>query len=377
MRFRKYLKLFCLSILSVILLTTTSCKEGVADPHFNVLTTENLVKLQTAADKAISGLNTPGLAVYISVEGEGELVITRGVSNLSTSEPMNANNFFRIASITKTFTTEAVLILSDLNLIDLNKSISYYLPELKLPGGDNITVRMLGNMTSGLYDYIQDQGLMMPLFNSKGEKVYTPEEIIAVVAKQPLNFSPGSKYEYCNSNTIILGLLIRKITGANVKDVLNEKIFFPLGMTKTYWPTSRYLPYPYTHGYKAGMPINSLTDVTNWNPSHADAAGILISNLADLKIWIKEINEGNLLSPEAKNERFKWVDEDGKGILFYSFGLMKMFGWIGHSGQIFGYNTMLFYHPQKRITLIISTNSDDDFPANTAFWGFAQILGAL
>jgi D-alanyl-D-alanine carboxypeptidase len=370
MRFRKNFSFLGLIILSIISMMTSSCKDGVSEPHFNVLTTENLAKLQSAADKAITSLNTPGLVAYISVEGEGELVIARGVSNLVTDEPMNANNYFRIGSITKTFTTEAVLILADLKLIDLNKSISDYLPELKLPSGDKITIRMLGNMTSGLYDTTNDAELMIPYLNSNGQIVITPEEIIAVVAKHPLNFTPGTKYEYCSSNTIILGLLIQKVTGKTVKDVLNEMLFLPLGMTKTYWPTSRYLPYPYTHGYKYG------TDVTNWSPSHADAAGILISNFGDLKVWIKEIHEGNLLSAEAMNERFKWVDQDGKGITFYSFGLSKSRGWIGHSGGINGYNSMLFYHGEKKITIIVSTNSEDDSPAAKVFFDFAEVLGA-
>jgi len=370
MRYRKFFNLFCLFILSAILIITSSCKEGVAEPHFNVLTSENLVKLQSAADLTITKYNTAGLAAYISVEGEGELFITRGVSNLVTNEPMNANNYYRLASITKTFTTEAVLILADEGKIDLNKSVSYYLPELKLPGDDKITIRMLGNMTSGLYDYVRDEIWTTPYQKLNGQLIITLADIVAVIAMHPLNFTPGTRHEYCNSNTVILGLLIQKVTGKTVKDVLNEKIFLPLGMTNTYWPTSVYLPYPYTHGYWTDK------DVTNWSPSHADAAGILISNLADLKIWIKEINEGNLLSPGARNERFKWVDKDGKGIEFYGFGLSKGHGWIGHSGQIYGYNTIMYYHPEKKITIILYTNRSDGEPAGAAFTDFAQILGA-
>lgn len=370
MRLRKFFSLFRLIILSSILLMAASCKEGVVDPVFNVLTTENLLKLQSAADLVITKYNTPGLAAYISVEGEGELVITRGVSNLVTSEPMNENNYFRIGSVTKTFTTEAVLILSDQKLIDLNKSISYYFPELNIPDGEKITIRMLGNMTSGLFNYTEDPEFLNPLYNSDGTKVYTTEEIIAVALNRPLNFTPGTKYEYCNTNTVILGLLIEKVTGKSVGEVFNEKIFIPLGMSQTFWPNFTYLPYPYSHGYFYGV------DVANWSPSHSNAAGILISSLADLKKWMKEINERNLLSAEAKTERFGWVDQDGTGMKFYGFGLSKSRGWIGHSGGIVGYNTMFFYHPEKKITIILYTNCNDGAPASAAFSDFAKILGA-
>jgi D-alanyl-D-alanine carboxypeptidase len=372
MRFRKIFSFFCLFILSAISLMTISCKEGVADPQLSVLTTENLVKLQAAADKIIINYKTPGLAAYIAVEGEGELFITRGVSNLATNEPMSANNHFRIASITKTFTTEAVLILADEGEIDLNKSISSYLPEFNIPSGDQITVRMLGNMTSGLFSYTDDSTTMMQLYNSMGEQVFTPEELASAACKHPIQFTPGTKYDYCNSNAILLGLLIKKVTGKSVADVFTEKIFQPLGMTNTFWPSSRYLPYPYSHGYTAKS--GSLIDVTNWNPSWGDAAGILISNLSDLKIWIKEIRERNLLSNSAKEERFKWVDQDGAGVMYYGFGLEKISGWIGHPGIIEGYNSQIFYHPDKKITFIISANSDDDQPAWYALVEFNKIL---
>ncbi len=365
---------FFLLIISLFSFVNQSCKEesSPTQPQKKSLASETIERLQEAADNIITKYNAPGLAAYISVQGEGELFITRGVSNLTTNEPMNANNYFRIASITKTFTTEAVLILSDDGKIDLNKTISSYLPELNIPSGDKITVRMLGNMTSGLFNYSMDSLFMTQYFNSKGEKICTPEEIVAASTKHPLSFTPGTKYEYCNTNTIILGLLIKKVTGKTVSQVLSEKIFQPLGLTNTFWPVSRFLPYPYSHGYS--FKTGSLIDVTNWSPSWGDAAGQLVSNLEDLKKWIREIYEGNLLSAAAKNERYKWVDEDGSGILFYGFGLMKIGGWIGHSGIIEGYNSQVYYHPEEKITLIAYTNCDDDTPAMKALNEFATIL---
>lgn len=372
-----YKKNYFFPFLIISLLSTffISCKESSSPsaPQKIILTDANIVKLQTAADKVIS--YAPGLVAYIAVEGEGDLCITRGVSNLATNEPMDADNYFRIASNTKSFTTEAILILSDEGKIDLNKSISYYLPELNIIGGDSITVRMLGNMTSGLSNYSADSTLQTNYYNSRGEIVYTPEQLIAAVNKHPLDFTPGSQYEYCNTNMILLGLLITKVTGESVSQVFTEKIFQPLGMINTYWPDSRYLPSPYTHGYS--VKIGALTDVTNWNPAWAGAAGILISKFSDLKIWVKEISERKLLSAASKNERFQWVDENAAsnpGVNFYGFGLMKFRDWIGHSGVIEGYNSQIYYNTLSKITIIVYTNTNDLSPAEGLFHLFADIL---
>jgi D-alanyl-D-alanine carboxypeptidase len=116
-----------------------------------------------------------------------------------------------------------------------------------------------------------------------------------------------------------------------------------------------------------------LTDVTNYSPSWGGAAGMLISNFADLKKWMKEIHERNLLSAATKEERFKWVDE-GNGKSFYGFGLMKINGWIGHSGIISGYNSQIYYHPEKKITILVYTNCEDGEPAAMALLEFMKIL---
>ena len=288
----------------------------------------------------------PGILAYISVEGEGELYITRRVSNLGASTPMNINNYFRIGSISKTVTSEAVLILADEGKIDLNKSISSYLPDLNIPSGDKITIRMLGNMTSGLFDYTNDMNFWNALNKSNGQEIFTPEKLLEITFTQLIQFEPGTKYNYCNANYILLCLLIKKVTGKEVIDVFNEKIFQPLGMKNTFWPNTSYLPYPYNHGY------TSLVDVTNWNPSWADASGILISNLSDLKIWTTELHERKLLSDKMKGERFAWVyDQDEPGIKYSGFGIEKAFDWVGKSGNIVGYNSEAWYNPIKKLQL--------------------------
>lgn len=90
-----------------------------------------------------------------------------------------------------------------------------------------------------------------------------------------------NKIDYCNTNIVLLGLVIKKVTGKSVGDVFSDKIFQAVRNEKHFLALTRYLPYPYSHGYSSLT--GSLLDVTNWNPSWGDAAGILISNISDLK----------------------------------------------------------------------------------------------
>ena len=371
MKFRNCNYKFSMVVILFVTLILISCKSEPLEPIPNMLTDETIAKIQSAADKIMRENLTPGLAAYISVEGQPALTLTRGVSNIVTNEPMSMNNSFRIASNTKTFTTEAVLILMDNGLIDLNKPILYYLPDLKLPkGSDKITVRMLGNMTSGLFNYSDDPDILNSWYSTNGETFYTPEQLVAAAGKKDsLNFTPGTKYEYCNTNTVILGMLIEKVTGKKVIDVLNEKIFQPLGLANTYWPISLFLPYPYTHGYTYSLNSHTFVDCTNWNPSWGDAAGILVSNIHDLIIWSKELNEGNLLTANSKKERFLW-NVSGR----YGFGIEHFSDWIGHPGTIEGYNTQIWINTVRKITIITTTNTSINEPAYKAFAAFALIL---
>ena len=370
MKFRKFTNLFQLLIVCLSAFFVISCKDAITEPQFTILTKDVIEKLQVTADKVMMEKAMPGLLAYIAVESEGELYISRGVGNLATSEPMNINNYFRVASVTKTFTTETVLILADEGKIDLGKTIGFYLPQYSLPGKDTITIRMLGNMTSGLIEFMSDPVLSAAYYNSQGTAKFTPEELIAPVLNSKLMFTPGTHYFYCNTNTILLGMVIKKVTGKEVKDVFAEKIFRPLGLTHTFWPETNFLPLPYHHAYTNLLgPPNA--DVTYYGNSWGNAAGILISNLADLKIWAKELSEMKLLSASAKLERFKI----GSPEAHYGFGLELYGNLVGHAGAIVGYNSMVYNDGVRKITIIIQVNTFEDNPAGYAFVEFAKILG--
>jgi D-alanyl-D-alanine carboxypeptidase len=355
--------MICTGILLFFSMIFLSCSKD--EQQNKILTSNRKASLEKAADSVFMAHSTPGMIALISVEGEGDYIIKRGVSNIATGEPMNENNYFRIASNTKTFTGTAILILVDEGKIDLNKPISFYLPKYNIPNGDIITIRMLGNMTSGLYDYTSDQDLWNSYIASNYTKSFTPDSLLAYAFRHPVKFSPGKVYDYCNTNIVLLGLLMEKITGKSAQVVIEEKVIKPLNLELTFWPTSVFLPSHYTHGY-IFMP--GIIEATNWNPSWGYTAGGLISTFSDMKIWAKALAEGKLLSEKMKSERFTWVDNH------YGFCVMKAGNWIGHAGSIFGYNSHIFYNPVKKITLIVLTNMNDGLPVEYFTPAFVGIL---
>jgi D-alanyl-D-alanine carboxypeptidase len=361
---RKFVSYFAALAFGTMLLCSCSGESAPIQPE--ILTAAVKEQLETAADTEFARLKPPGMIALVSVEGEGDYIIKRGVSNRDTGRPMSEDYYFRIASNTKTFTGLAVLLLVDDGKITLDTPIASYLPEYNIPNGKRITVRMLGNMTSGLFNYSDDTDFYTPLSASAGSYTYTPAELLATSFRHPPNFEPGAKYEYCNTNTVLLGLLMEKVTGKPAKQVIQEKVIQPIGLPHTYWPDSVSLTAPYTHGYKAFGGIT--VDATNWNPSWGYAAGALISTFADMKIWAKVVAEGTLLSVQTKAERFKWIDDS------YGFCVEKAGNWIGHPGTIFGYNSHVLYNTGKKISLVILVNTDDGLPVESFSSAFRTIL---
>lgn len=348
---RKLLQLAGLSGIGLIapaLLAGCGGTDSLLQPK--VLTPEVKAQLEAAADSVFAQVKPPGMIALISVEGEGDYLIKRGVSDLKTGAPMNEENYFRIASNTKTFTGAAVLILVDEGRINLDAPIASYLPEFNIPNGDRISVRMLGNMTSGLFDYLYDEELLLPFSASGYSLTYTPDQMLAAAFLHPANFEPGAKYEYSNTNIVLLGLLMEKVTGKSAKEVIQEKVILPMGLSHTYWPDSGDLPTPYTHGYTESDSGETL-DASHLNPSIAYTAGALVSTFSDIKVWAKAVAEGRLLSEATRAERFKWVDNH------YGFCVMKVGNWIGHPGTIWGYNSHVFYNIEKKTAYVILVNS--------------------
>lgn len=336
-------------------------------------------KLDAALNKTILEHHIPGVIAGIW-STEGTWVKTKGMGNLETNEIMNSGNHFRIGSVTKTFVGTVVLKLVDSGKISLDSSLAFYLPQYAFPNANKITIRMLGNMTSGIYDITNDANYYLSSYlNYNGLVTFTADSLIKAALQFPLKFDPGTAYSYSNINTDLLGLICEKVTDKSIDQLLQEMIFTPYGLNNTYWPKTIFLPEPFSHGYSlVTTPIREMKDVTFYSPSIWNAAGILVSNLEDLKKWAKLMGTGALYSSAMHAERIKWTVESGN---MYGFTLFDAgAGWIGHNGSIPGFTTSCFYLPSKDAVIIVHVNSNikvsasSDTPADAVFYALAEIL---
>ncbi|WBP90430.1 serine hydrolase domain-containing protein [Kitasatospora cathayae] len=317
------------------------------------LTPDVTSRLDAAIQRVMSQASVPGVSVGLITPG-GTYQKSFGVADKSAGTPMDPGLFTRIGSETKTYTATAVLRLVDQGKVALDDPISKYVDGV--PGGDGITVRQLGDMRSGLFPYSSDPDFVNDLI-SDPQHVFTPDQLLAYGYKHPAVFPPGTKFQYNNSNYILLGKLIEKVGGQSAGDFLKAQVFSPASLAKTSFPTDGTLPDPHAHGYTNQTPDGSIQDATNWNPSWAWTAGAVITQLADLESWAKTVATGGIISPASQAERLKTLPTGDPGVS-YGFGLFNNNGWIGHNGSMPGYESVAVYLPDAQSTLVLLLNTD-------------------
>jgi D-alanyl-D-alanine carboxypeptidase len=326
---------------------------SVLEPSFPAATR---AALDDALTTTMANRKVPGVVVGLWIPGEGTYVVTRGVSDPATGKPMQRNDHFRIGSVTKTFTVTVLLQLADEKKLGLDDPVSKYLSFV--PNGQNISLRMLANMTSGLFSYTEDYAWVTTAF-SDFQQIWTPRQLVDVGIGHPPNFAPGTGWHYSNTNTVLLGMIIEQVSGKAIQEVYAERLFKPLGLQNTSWPTTSAMPAPYAHGITEQTLDGKQADATHRNPSWAFTAGQLISTVDDLKVWAKSYTTGTLLSPEMQKQRLTYVtfppNTDQKK---YGLGIGSDRGWLGHTGELPGYNTGAYYLPEKDATFVIMVNSD-------------------
>ncbi|MEA0970256.1 Beta-lactamase family protein [Candidatus Megaera venefica] len=316
-------------------------------------------KLQAKMESLIKEINAPGFNVGIWIPGEGEWQNSFGVADKETAEKMSLDNHFRIGSITKTFVITAVLQLVDKGDISLDDKISKYIDNV--PNGDKITIRQLANMTSGLANYSEDEEWVKKVIYTKNDRNVPTSELLDVAFKLPPTFAPGKGWHYSNTNTVLLGQVIEKVSGLSLDKYLQENIFTPLALENTSFPLDEKMPSPYAHGYTKQTLDEKEADATFNNPSWTNAAGQMVSTFADLKIWAKALGTGALLSEDAFKERLTWVTlPPNTAKRKYGLGVGSNSGWINHTGSLPGYNCVVAYLPEKQAVFVVMINSDMD-----------------
>ncbi|MFI9206077.1 serine hydrolase domain-containing protein [Streptomyces sp. NPDC053048] len=333
---------------------STSTGSSGTDTEFPQLSPAVAARLDTAIRRVMSEASVPGVIVSLSAPGKGNYVRAFGVADKANGTPMDPGLYMRIGSETKTFTVTALLELVDAGKVKLDDPISRYIDNV--PNGDRITLRYLADMRSGLFNYSADPDFYKAL-TSDPTRHFTPQELLAYSFKHPVQFQPGAEFEYCNTNLILLGLVVEKIGGQPLRDFIHQKVLQPAGLHHTLFPAGAEFPSPHAHGYTQQTASGAVEDATYWNPSWGWAAGAMISNLQDMRTWARVLATGALLTPQTQAERLKTPPTSIPGA-GYGLGIFNVQGWIGHNGSLPGYESLTIYLPEERATLVVLLNTD-------------------
>jgi D-alanyl-D-alanine carboxypeptidase len=311
--------------------------------------------LTASIRKALATTAAPGAIVGVWEQGKAPYVRTFGVRNTTTRRPMRSDLYMRIGSETKTFTVTALLQLVDQGNVALDDPISKYVPGVI--SGDVITLRQLAQMRSGLVNYSVVKAFDRSL-TAHPHQTWTPQRLLSYSISGPLLFAPGTELNYSNTNTILLGLVVEKVSGEAIGDYIRQHITAPLGMTQTSFPTGSALPSPHAQGYANSTPDKRTANATNWNPTWTWSAGQMVSTLRDLRIWAPRLATGRGLLSDA-TQRVRAASVAGPGDPFtYGIGMFNVHGWIGHNGSLPGYQTIALYRLQTKTTIVALMNAD-------------------
>jgi D-alanyl-D-alanine carboxypeptidase len=326
--------------------------------HYAIAAKDTLeARLAPAVTTRFKELGVPGAIIGVWAKGYQPWITTLGVSNLASGTPIKLNDKMRIGSITKTFTGTVFLQLVDEGKVSLDDPVSKYLPDV--PNGKNITIRQIGTMSSGLFNYSDDTAFSKRM-SVETNIFWKPQQLLEVSFRNKPDFLPGQKASYSNTNTILLGLIIEKLTGNPLQAEIHTRITEPLGMRQTTFATDGKMPNPHSQGYlygtfsdpvvPEGTPPNN---VTANNPSWGWAAGAMISTLDDLHRYAKPLATGKFLSKKTQAERLTWIK---MGQAEYGFQIGNFGGAIGHTGAISGFQSFMGYLPEQDATVIVLTN---------------------
>jgi len=330
---------------------------AIAQDRFSPTDEQALVDI---INRGMATQRQPGLIAGIWVPGRGSLMRAFGISDLASNAPMRLDDHVRIASITKTFVAVTTLRLVDDGRLSLDDTLSKYIEGID--NGSRITIRNLIGMTSGIYDFTSDDKFLKD-FTARPLMPFKPQDVLAIVKRHHPESGPNEKVSYCDTNYILLGLIVEKVTGQPIQQTITEKILQPLGLQHTSFPTTPTIPEPFARGYYAGEDgKGQLKDYTASNPAVAWTAGAMISTLDDLRGWARALATGTLLKPATRAEQMKFRAIETKPFrVAYGLGIANFGGLIGHNGAIFGYTTAMFYWPEADAIIVLAGNQASNF----------------
>ncbi|MFJ8059164.1 serine hydrolase domain-containing protein [Streptomyces sp. NPDC096142] len=287
-----------------------------------------------------------------------------GVDDRRTGRAIGNADRFRIGSITKSFSAVVLLQLADAHRLDLDAPVDRYLPGL-LPDG-RITVRHILSHRSGLYDYTNSMFAdSVSGFEAVRDKVFTYRQLVQLSLRHARTNAPGAAYSYSNTNFVVAGMLIEKLTGHSVGTEYRDRIITPLRLRDTLYvhPATK-IPGRHAHGYltpdRAGA---QLVDATDQTVSWAQSAGAVISTTRDLNTFFSALLGGRLISAARLAQMERWTPVNST--TRYGLGLRRRdlscgVSVFGHTGAVQGFYTYSFTSKDGRRSLTALANTSNN-----------------
>lgn len=320
--------------------------------------------IQQILDKAAYTYKIPGSIIAIRDDLGKTWTTTNGYADVAMRTPIRPNMYFRMGSNTKTFVATLILQLVDAGKLSLDDTANKYLSaemQAYMPAydGNRITIRHLLSHTSGIANFTID-GAWGNAFIAEPYKQYFPQELLLIGNSHASDATApafGSFY-YSNTNYILLGMIIRKVSGMVYEDAVVNGIAVPQGLSSTLVPLlgDATIPVPFSRGYWEDGETGTLHDVTVRDSSTVWASGNMITSIADLAKWGELLGKGTLLSSGLQAQRLQYVPMSDH--LSYGLGIVKDTGanLIGHQGGMIGYTSQVYHVPDKGYTLAFFYN---------------------
>jgi D-alanyl-D-alanine carboxypeptidase len=301
---------------------------------------------------AVHAAGMPGAFAEVR-DGRRTWTPTAGVADIATGAPVRDGMRHRVGSITKTFVATTMLQLVAERRVALDAPIGRYLPRGLVPAdlSKQVTVRMLLQHTSGIGNYTNELIKTEEDIITMGRTIYTPEQLVHLgLVAGPTN-APGEAWSYSNTNYILAGLIIERVTGHSYESEVSRRVLRPLGLSDTYFEgADPKIRGPHLHAY-VPWTDGALKDFTIYNMTWAWAAGEIVSTAHDLDVFYRALLSGRLLRPallaEMQNTVPQFPDEPAAG--GYGLGLY----WVdlpcgrfwGHDGGTVGHQTISWHSP--------------------------------
>ncbi|MGW2620015.1 serine hydrolase domain-containing protein [Streptomyces sp. NPDC001500] len=312
-------------------------------------------------------------AALVKVTVDGRELVTGAVGESMTDVPATPAMHFRTGSVGIAFMGTVLLQLVEERKVDLDAPVSRWLPDL--PHGDEITLRMLGDSTSGLHDYVTDPVFLKKLYADPWQH-WTPKELVGISLSHPLWYKPGTNWSYSHANFVLLGRVLEKISGTPLAHLLRQRVLRPLDLRNTRSNDTAEIPQPVLHAYDEER--GTYEESTYFNPSWTTAPGAVITqDICDLARSGQGIGSGELLSKSSFRTQLN-PGTVGLGHatatcpasvclpmtknFHFGVGVVVKNGWVLQNPSFFGYAAVMAYEPHKRLSIAVSTTVGPDAP---------------